>query len=74
MKSRKLDSKKLLSRFVGRGGMTGVIAGHYIRNARNSAGYLKELQQQLKHNKQRMEQIWGKQLINDLERFDPQGR
>lgn len=71
MKSRKLESKKLLSRFVGRGGLTGAIASHYVNNARNSARYLRELQQQLRHNKQRMEQIWGKKLINDLELFEP---
>ena len=63
------QSKALLSRFVGKGGMTGAIAGHYVGNAKNSAKYLYELKHQLKTNKQSMEQVWGKRLINDLEKF-----
>jgi hypothetical protein len=63
------ESKALLSRFVGKGGVTGAIARYYAGNAKKSAKYLYELKHQLKHNKQRMEQIWGKRLINDLEKF-----
>ncbi len=63
------QSKALLSRFVGTGGVTGGKARYYAGNAKNSALFLYELKHKMKTNRQRMEEIWGKKLIKDLEKF-----
>jgi hypothetical protein len=63
------ESKILLSRFAGKGGMFGTIAGKYMKSTKKSTKFLHEMKHHLKHNKQRMVEIWGKRLISELEKF-----
>lgn len=62
-------SRALLRRFQGKGGLMGVMAGKYAQSAPKSSQFLNELKVQLRTNRSRMEGIWGKDLISDLDRF-----
>ena len=63
------ESKALLKRFVPKGGTIGRIAEMYVHDQEKSAKFLLELKHQAKTNRLRMEAIWGKNLISDLEKF-----
>jgi hypothetical protein len=59
----------ILNGFINKGGLIGRAAQLYANDEKLGAQFLLELKEQLKTNKIRMVEIWGKELVTELEHF-----